>query len=129
TVPCKDTSVSVAWLATEALRRYVKNKPDSGGMRPGSSPRFMVRRCQGLGSLDLDDAVHDVLEDNEFIEIVLEDDLMSSEFIPSQPERVHLYSKYQEPTEVNLFPHRSFNFISSTLQSFSLDWRPELTFR
>ncbi|XP_043569233.1 histidine ammonia-lyase-like isoform X2 [Chiloscyllium plagiosum] len=99
TVPCKDTSVSVAWLATEALRRYVKNKPDSGGMRPGSSPRFMVRRCQGLGSLDLDDAVHDVLEDNEFIEIVLEDDLMSSEFIPSQPERVHLYSKYQEPTE------------------------------
>ncbi|XP_060699261.1 histidine ammonia-lyase isoform X2 [Hemiscyllium ocellatum] len=99
TVPCKDTSVSVAWLATEALRRYAKNKPDSGGMRPGSSPRFMVRRCQGLGSLDLDDAVRDVLEDNEFIEIVLEDDLMSSEFIPTQPERVHLYSKYQEPTE------------------------------
>ncbi|XP_020365840.2 histidine ammonia-lyase [Rhincodon typus] len=99
TVPCKDTSVNVAWLAAEAIRRYVKNKPDSGGVKAGSSPRFVVRRCQGLGSLDPDDVVHDVLEDNEFIEIVLEEDVMSPEFIPSQPERIHQYSKYQEPTE------------------------------
>ncbi|XP_041059179.1 histidine ammonia-lyase [Carcharodon carcharias] len=100
TVPCKDTQASVRWLGSEALRRYMKNKPDSGGVSPGSSGSgFLVRKCQGLGLLDPDDAIEDVLEDNDFIEVVLKDDVMSSEFIPSQPERVHLYTRYHQPDE------------------------------
>lgn len=31
--------------------------------------RFVVRRCQGLGLLDADDTIEDVLEDNDFVEI------------------------------------------------------------
>ncbi|XP_038666834.1 histidine ammonia-lyase-like isoform X1 [Scyliorhinus canicula] len=98
TVPCKDTRASVQWLGTEALRRYMKNKPDSGAVSLGNSG-FLVRRCQGSSLLDPDDAIEDVLEDNDFIEVVLKDDVMTSEFIPSQPERVHLYSTYHEPNE------------------------------
>ncbi|GCB83367.1 hypothetical protein scyTo_0023670 [Scyliorhinus torazame] len=102
TVPCKDTQASVQWLGTEALRRYLKNKPDSGAVSLGNNG-FLVRRCQGLSLLDPDDAIEDVLEDNDFIEVVLKDDVMSSEFIPSQPEKIHLYSRYHEPNEVNMW--------------------------
>ncbi|XP_067914874.1 histidine ammonia-lyase isoform X2 [Heterodontus francisci] len=99
TVPCKDTSASVRWLGREALRRYIKNKPDNGGLSCVSSTQFLVRRCQGLGLLDPDDVIEDVLEDNDFVEVVLEDDVMSPDFIPSQPERVYLYTRYHEPDE------------------------------
>lgn len=95
-MPCKDTRASVRWLAAEAVRRYRKNKPESGAE---STESVQVRRCQGLGLLDLDDTIEDVLQDNDFVEVVLKDDVMSSEFIPSQPERVHLYTRYHEPNE------------------------------
>ena len=31
--------------------------------------KFYIRRCKGLGLLDLDDTVEDALEDNEFVEV------------------------------------------------------------
>ncbi|XP_042201539.1 histidine ammonia-lyase-like [Callorhinchus milii] len=99
TVPCKDTCSTVLWLGREALRRYVKNKPDNGGLDCVADVTFLMRRCHGQGLLDPDDAIEDVLEDNDFVEVVIEGDVMPPDFIPSQPERVHLYHKYREPEE------------------------------
>ncbi|XP_029457423.1 histidine ammonia-lyase isoform X1 [Rhinatrema bivittatum] len=98
-VPCKHGSDTVHWLGKEALRRYVKNKPDNGGFHSLEEVKFFVRRCKGLGLLDPDDTLEDALEDNEFVEVVVEGDIMSPDFIPSQPEGVHLYSKYREPEQ------------------------------
>uniref|UniRef100_A0A8C6Z6E2 Histidine ammonia-lyase n=1 Tax=Nothoprocta perdicaria TaxID=30464 RepID=A0A8C6Z6E2_NOTPE len=90
-VPCQNCTNTVGWLGREAVRRYMKNKPDNGGFSSLEEVKFYVRRCKGLGLLDLDDAVEDALEDNEFVEVVIEGDIMSPDFIPSQPEGVHLY--------------------------------------
>ncbi|XP_073506789.1 histidine ammonia-lyase [Phyllobates terribilis] len=98
-VPCKDPSKTIKCLGKEALRRYIKNKPDNGGFATLENVKFYLRRCKGLGLLDLDDKLEDALEDNEFVEVVVEGDVMSPDFIPSQPEGVHLYSKYKEPDQ------------------------------
>ncbi|OXB59843.1 hypothetical protein ASZ78_012397 [Callipepla squamata] len=101
-VPCPHSTNTVGWLGKEAVRRYMKNKPDNGGFTSAEEVKFYVRRCKGLGLLDLDDTVEDALEDNEFVEVVVEGDIMSPDFIPSQPEGVHLtsrYSKYREPQQ------------------------------
>ncbi|KAG8439602.1 hypothetical protein GDO86_005693 [Hymenochirus boettgeri] len=98
-VPCKDACETIRWLGREALRRYIKNKPDNGGFDCVDNVKFYLRRCKGLGLLDLDDIIQDALEDNEFVEVVVEGDVMSPDFIPSQPEGVHLYSRYKEPEQ------------------------------
>uniref|UniRef100_A0A8B9S0B6 Histidine ammonia-lyase n=1 Tax=Accipiter nisus TaxID=211598 RepID=A0A8B9S0B6_9AVES len=98
-VPCLNSTNTVGWLGKEAVRRYMKNKPDNGGFASVEEVKFYIRRCKGLGLLDLDDTVEDALEDNEFVEVVIEGDIMSPDFIPSQPEGVHLYSKYREPEQ------------------------------
>lgn len=69
TVPCKDTSFTIQWLGMEALKRYVKNKPDNGGFPNVKDVCFVARRCQGQGLLDADDTIDDVLEDNDFVEL------------------------------------------------------------
>ncbi|XP_014104426.1 PREDICTED: histidine ammonia-lyase isoform X2 [Pseudopodoces humilis] len=98
-VPCLSSTNTIEWLGKEAVRRYMKNKPDNGGFASVEEVKFYIRRCKGLGLLDLDDTVGDALEDNEFVEVVIEGDIMSPDFIPSQPEGVHLYSKYREPEQ------------------------------
>ncbi|NWX41798.1 HUTH lyase, partial [Steatornis caripensis] len=98
-VPCLNCTNTIGWLGKEAVRRYMKNKPDNGGFSSVDEVKFYIRRCKGLGLLDLDDTVEDALEDNEFVEVVIEGDIMSPDFIPSQPEGVHLYSKYREPEQ------------------------------
>ncbi|NXD28841.1 HUTH lyase, partial [Spelaeornis formosus] len=98
-VPCLSATNTIEWLGKEAVRRYMKNKPDNGGFASVEEVKFYMRRCKGLGLLDLDDTVADALEDNEFVEVVIEGDIMSPDFIPSQPEGVHLYSKYREPEQ------------------------------
>uniref|UniRef100_A0A3Q2SZF2 Histidine ammonia-lyase n=1 Tax=Fundulus heteroclitus TaxID=8078 RepID=A0A3Q2SZF2_FUNHE len=84
-VACRDTSNTIRWLGQEALKRYMKNKPDNGGIGSVRETRFIVRRCQGLGLLDADDTIDDVLEDNDFVELAIEGDTMSSDFIPCEP--------------------------------------------
>uniref|UniRef100_A0A6I8Q738 Histidine ammonia-lyase n=1 Tax=Xenopus tropicalis TaxID=8364 RepID=A0A6I8Q738_XENTR len=108
-VPCKDASETIRWLGKEALRRYIKNKPDNGGFTSVEDVKFYLRRCKGLGLLDLDDRIEDSLEDNEFVEVVVEGDVMSPDFIPSQPEGVHLYSRYKEPVEYILIEGESLS--------------------
>lgn len=68
-VPCRDTKNTVLWLGQEALKRYMKNKPDNGGIKAVKDLRFVVRRCQSLGLLDADDTIEDALEDNDFVEL------------------------------------------------------------
>lgn len=69
TVPCKDTTCSIKWLGFEALKRYIKNKPDNGGIQHIKDVHFVVRKCQGFGLLDSDDTIEDVLEDSDFVEL------------------------------------------------------------
>uniref|UniRef100_A0A668TZR9 Histidine ammonia-lyase n=1 Tax=Oreochromis aureus TaxID=47969 RepID=A0A668TZR9_OREAU len=90
-VPCRDTSNTIQWLGQEALKRYIKNKPDNGGITAVKDTRFVARRCQGLGLLDADDTIDDVLEDNDFVELAIEGDTMSPDFIPCEPGVSHLY--------------------------------------
>lgn len=68
-VPCRDAQLSVGWLGREAVRRYVKNKPDNGGFASADDVHFLVRRCKGLGLLDHEDPLEVALEDNEFVEV------------------------------------------------------------
>ncbi|KAG7521692.1 histidine ammonia-lyase [Solea senegalensis] len=98
-VPCRDTTNTIQWLGLEALKRYVKNKPDNGGIAEVKDTRFVVRRCQGLGLLDADDTIDDVLEDNDFVELAIEGDTMSPDFIPCQPGVSHLTAAYREPED------------------------------
>ncbi|XP_069019388.1 histidine ammonia-lyase [Embiotoca jacksoni] len=98
-MPCRDTSNTIQWLGQEALKRYVKNKPDNGGINAVKDTRFVVRRCQGLGLLDADDTIEDVLEDNDFVEIAIDGDTMSPDFIPWEPGVSHLTAAYKEPGE------------------------------
>ncbi|ROL54632.1 Histidine ammonia-lyase [Anabarilius grahami] len=69
TVPCKDATCSIKWLGFEALKRFIKNKPDNGGIQHIKDVHFVVRKCQGFGLLDSDDTIEDVLEDNDFVEL------------------------------------------------------------
>ncbi|XP_032644419.1 histidine ammonia-lyase [Chelonoidis abingdonii] len=96
-VPCLTGANTVRWLGKEAVRRYMKNKPDNGGFASVEEVKFCVQRCKSFGLLDLDDTLDNTLEDNEFVEVVIEGDVMSSDFIASKLEGVDLYSKYQEP--------------------------------
>ena len=68
-VPCRDARLTVGWLGREAVRRYIKNKPDNGGFASVDDARFLVRRCKGLGLLDNEDPLEVALEDNEFVEV------------------------------------------------------------
>uniref|UniRef100_A0A452GPH3 Par3/HAL N-terminal domain-containing protein n=1 Tax=Gopherus agassizii TaxID=38772 RepID=A0A452GPH3_9SAUR len=90
-VPCLTGTNTVRWLGKEAVRRYMKNKPDNGGFASVEEVKFCVRRCKSFGLLDLDDTLEDTLEDNEFVEVVIEGDVMSSDFIACKLEGVDLY--------------------------------------
>lgn len=68
-VPCQDAQLTVGWLGREAVRRYIKNKPDNGGFASVDNVSFLVRRCKGLGLLDHEDPLEVALEDNEFVEV------------------------------------------------------------
>ena len=68
-VPCPDAQLTVGWLGREAVRRYMKNKPDNGGFASVDDVRFLVRRCKGLGLLDNEDPLAVALEDNDFVEV------------------------------------------------------------
>lgn len=68
-VPCQDGKLTVGWLGREAVRRYMKNKPDNGGFTSVDEVQFLVHRCKGLGLLDNEDELEVALEDNEFVEV------------------------------------------------------------
>ncbi|XP_072097509.1 histidine ammonia-lyase-like [Mobula birostris] len=69
TVPCKDPSYNIQWLGQEALRCYMKAKADGGGRGCTEDIKFLVKCCQGQSLLDPNDAIKDVLQDKDFIQI------------------------------------------------------------
>lgn len=72
-VPCKTGTESVAWLGEESLRRYMKLKPSTHV--PNKAEKVArVRKTRGGAILDPSDSVADVLDDNDFISVVLDSD-------------------------------------------------------
>jgi hypothetical protein len=71
----------VGWLAEEAVRRYVRLHPVSGNALLPSNvnnnkPRMVeVRKTGGCVLLDPEDNVVDVLDDNDFVNIRMENDI------------------------------------------------------
>jgi len=72
-VPCADGKESMRWLGDEALRRYLKLKPPS--YVPNRQEVVLdIRKTVGGAICDPEDIIEDVLDDNDFISIVLETD-------------------------------------------------------
>ncbi|XP_013407515.1 histidine ammonia-lyase [Lingula anatina] len=81
-VPCSRGNETIGWLGEEALRRYTRNK--SGTVEHDSNKNvteiekvFEVRKTQGGAILDPADLIKSVLDDNEFVSVVLESDVSS----------------------------------------------------
>ncbi|XP_077980951.1 histidine ammonia-lyase-like [Glandiceps talaboti] len=67
-VPCKTGQNSVKWLGEEALRRFLKNKPNTSNSKEDTCIAILeVRTAQGRSLLDPDDLVEEVLDDNDFV--------------------------------------------------------------
>lgn len=71
--------MTVSWLAEEAVRRYVRLHPASGDVllaTNNNKPRMVeVRKTGGCVLLDPEDNVVDVLDDNDFVNVRMENDL------------------------------------------------------
>ena len=74
----------MGWLAEEAVRRYVRLHPVSGNVLLPSTannnkPRMVeVRKTGGCVLLDPEDNVVDVLDDNDFVNVRMENDMPDS---------------------------------------------------
>lgn len=64
-VPCKGTE-KVTWLGEESLRRYYKSKSRTGHAQ---EKVYEVRKAKGAAILDPDDAIRDVLDENDFVTV------------------------------------------------------------
>ncbi|XP_060076875.1 histidine ammonia-lyase-like [Ylistrum balloti] len=80
-VPCKGTE-KVSWLGEESLRRYYKAKCNSGH---ADETVFEVRKAKGGAILDSDDSIRDVLDDSDFVTVVLDSDMSSPATGPAEP--------------------------------------------
>ncbi|XP_069100911.1 histidine ammonia-lyase-like [Argopecten irradians] len=80
-VPCKGNE-KVNWLGEESLRRYYKAKCNSGH---ADETVIEVRKAKGGAILDPDDAIRDVLDDSDFVTVVLESDMSSPATGPAEP--------------------------------------------
>lgn len=100
-VPCRDGRQTVRWLGEEALRRYLKLKPSSF-MDGRTEKVYQVRKTRGGAIIDGDDVIKNVLDDNEFLSVVLETDRPSPVTGPAEityvPEQVP--GKFKPPTQM-----------------------------
>ncbi|XP_013388388.1 histidine ammonia-lyase-like [Lingula anatina] len=115
-VPCSRGNETIGWLGEEALRRYTRNK--SGAVEHDSNKNvteiekvFEVRKTQGGAILDPADLIKSVLDDNEFVSVVLESDVSSPITGPVEvtyiPEQVP--GSYILPNEVSSFSMNVIN--------------------
>ncbi|XP_067119401.1 histidine ammonia-lyase-like [Centruroides vittatus] len=72
-VPCKAGRSTVRWLGEEALRRYQRLQPQSSHVDRIEKVRE-IRRTKGGAILDPDDLVRNILDDNDYVSVVLETD-------------------------------------------------------
>lgn len=72
-VPCADGNKSIRWLGEEALKRYLKLKPPS--FVPNRQEVVQdIRKTVGGAICDPEDLLKSVLDDNDFVTVVLETD-------------------------------------------------------
>jgi len=101
-VPCFDGENKIRWLGEEALVRYLKLKPPS--FVPNRKEVVHdIRKTVGGAILDPEDKIKDVLDDNDYIAIVLETDRPNPELtkgaeIKYVPEQIP-GGKLDKPTE------------------------------
>ena len=102
--------VTVGWLAEEAVRRYVKVHPSSASLLLPSVANndthrvIEVRKTGGNILLDAEDEVADVLDDNDFVNIRMENDVPETGNVTIGP----------SASSLNYDPTMSDPFISPT---------------
>ncbi|KAJ8302038.1 hypothetical protein KUTeg_021025 [Tegillarca granosa] len=79
-VPCKGTE-KISWLGDESLRRHFKTKGGAGQ----NEKVYEVRKAKGGAILDVDDPIRDVLDDSDFVTVVLASDMSSPVTGPAEP--------------------------------------------
>ena len=92
-VPCKNAKLSVRWLGEEALRRYLRTQSDEErALFPNGHEVYEIRKTQGGALCDPDDTVKAVLDDNDYVSVVLACDrahpTLGPAEIPYVPEQV-----------------------------------------
>ncbi|CAG7828625.1 unnamed protein product [Allacma fusca] len=100
-IPCKDGKGTIRWLGEESLRRFQRLRP-STHVPSRKEIVSEVRKTRGGAILDPIDTIRDVLDDNDFVSIVLESDwpnpvLASAEikYVPEQvPKTLHQPTEY-----------------------------------
>jgi len=72
--------VKIGWMADMAVRRFFRLNPTSvnSAGSPGPEQVVEIRKTRGSVFLDPDDDVIDVLDDNDFVCIRLENDLLDN---------------------------------------------------
>ncbi|KFM71975.1 Histidine ammonia-lyase, partial [Stegodyphus mimosarum] len=76
-VPCNKSNTTIGWVGEEALRRYQKLKPKGYHVSGREERIYQIRKTKGGAILDPDDDVSIVLDDNDFLSVVLETDKAS----------------------------------------------------
>lgn len=110
-MPCKDGDKTIRWLGEEALRRYLKLKPPS--FVPNRQEVVHdIRRTVGGAICDPEDILKGVLDDNDFVSIVLETDRPDPKLIDAEikyvPEQIP-GGKFTLPDEYMLLDGNSLS--------------------
>ena len=99
-VPCGDGGKSVRWLGEQALQRFAKIKPTE--VEAGNRA-YEMRRTRGGAIIDWEDRIADVMDDDDFVTLVLDSDVED----PAFADRPHIHfipelvpSDYVAPTDV-----------------------------
>ncbi|XP_053377261.1 histidine ammonia-lyase-like [Mercenaria mercenaria] len=79
-VPCKAND-KVRYFGDESLKRYYKKH----NIGEKNEKVFEVRKAKGGAILDPDDSIKDVLDDNDFVTVVLHSDMSSPITGPAEP--------------------------------------------
>lgn len=114
-VPCTRSSTTVRFVGEEALRKYQKLRPQSSHVSGRDEKIYQIRKTKGGAILDPDDQVNHILDDNDFVSVVLETDKPNPVTAPAEihyvPEQVP--GKFKIPTE--FFTLDGYNLIPDDL--------------
>ncbi|KAI4825969.1 hypothetical protein KUCAC02_021628 [Chaenocephalus aceratus] len=101
--PARTPPIPSSGSDRKPLNATLRTKPDNGRHQGCKGRPVCGAQVPGSGLLDTDDTIEDVLEDNDFVELAVQGDTMSTDFIPCQPGVSHLTAAYKESAEF-LFP-------------------------
>ncbi|GIX77223.1 histidine ammonia-lyase [Caerostris darwini] len=100
-VPCTRSNTTIRIIGEEALKRYEKLKPQGSHVAGREEKIYQIRKTKGGAILDPDDQVNHVLDDNDFVSVVLETDKPNPVTAPAEihyvPEQVP--GKFRPPSD------------------------------